>query len=178
MLREVKSNPVPKNLFKRNLAEIEQEKEDRRKKEQEQVMNKYQESDKQKFPLATEKRRPDKFDKAKNEVLKKRDDELKFNQKYARELPDFSKVEAPVKLTTAAVLREGHALKVKAEQEAKIMKELEVNMRDAGEFERWRREMDEKDEVERLEHIQKKKIEMELAREAAMEAQEQKQKEN
>jgi hypothetical protein len=87
-------------------------------------------------------------------------------------------VEAPVKLTTAAVLREGHALKLKAEEDARIMRELEVNMRDAGEFERWRREMDEKDEVERLEHIQKKKIEMELAREAAMEAQEQKQKEN
>lgn len=58
-----------------------------------------------------------------------------------------------MKLTTAAVLREGHALKIKAEQEAKIMKELEVNMRDAGEFDRWRREMDEKDEVERIEHI-------------------------
>jgi hypothetical protein len=33
--REVKSNPVPKNLFKRNLAEIEAEKEERRKREQE-----------------------------------------------------------------------------------------------------------------------------------------------
>lgn len=98
--------------------------------------------------------------------------------RYAKELPDFSRVEAPVKLTTAAVLREGHALKVRAEQEAKIMKELEVNMRDEKEFERWRREMDEKDEVERLEHIMKKKIEMELAREAAMEAQRQKEKEN
>jgi hypothetical protein len=43
-------------------------------------------------------------------------------------------------------------------------------MRDAGEYERWRREMDEKDEVERLEHIQKKKIEMELARDAAIDA--------
>ena len=51
------------------------------------------------------------------------------------------------------------------------MNELEVNMRDEKQYERWRREMDEKDEVERLEHIMKKKIEMELAREAAMEAQ-------
>lgn len=31
MLREVKSNPVPKGLFKRTLAEIEKDKEDRRK---------------------------------------------------------------------------------------------------------------------------------------------------
>jgi hypothetical protein len=33
MAREIKSNPVPKNLFKKTLAEVEKEKEDRRKKE-------------------------------------------------------------------------------------------------------------------------------------------------
>jgi hypothetical protein len=103
-------------------------------------------------------------------VLKKKEEELKFQMKHSREVPDFSKVEAPVKLTSAAVLREGHALKIKAEQDAKIMKDLEINMRDASEFDRWRREMEEKEEVERLEHILKKKIEMELAREAAMDA--------
>ena len=43
-------------------------------------------------------------------------------------------------------------------------------MRDASEFDRWRSEMGEKEEIERLEHILKKKIEMELARESAMEA--------
>jgi hypothetical protein len=35
MAREVKSNPVPKGLFKKTLAEIEAEKEERRKKETE-----------------------------------------------------------------------------------------------------------------------------------------------
>jgi hypothetical protein len=128
--------------------------------------------------LATELRRPEKFEKAKNEVLKRKEDELKFGMKHSREVPDFTKVEAPVKLTSAAVLREGHALKIKAEQEAKIMRDLEINMRDASEFERWRREMEEKEDVERLEHIMKKKIEMELAREAAMEAQRHKTREN
>lgn len=98
--------------------------------------------------------------------------------KHTREIPDFTKVEAPVKLTSAAVLREGHALKIKAEQDAKIMRDLEINMRDASEFDRWRREMEQKEDVERLEHIMKKKIEMELAREAAMEAQRHKTREN
>ena len=98
--------------------------------------------------------------------------------KHTRAVPDFSKVEAPVKLTSAAVLREGHILKVREAEEARILKEIEINMRDAGEFERWRREMEQKEEVERLEHIMKKKIEMELAREAAMEAQKQKEREN
>lgn len=128
--------------------------------------------------MATETRRPEKFEKAKNEVLKKKEDELKFAMKHTREIPDFTKVEAPVKLTSAAVLREGHALKVKAEQDAKVMRDLEINMRDASEFDRWRREMEEKEDVERLEHIMKKKIEMELAREAAMEAQRHKTREN
>lgn len=95
---------------------------------------------------------------------------MQFKMKHARELPDFSKIDAPVKLTSAAVLREGYALKVKAEQDAKTLKDFEINMRDASEFDRWRREMEEKEEIERLEHILKKKIEMELARESAMEA--------
>lgn len=176
--REVKSNPVPKNLFKRNLAEIEAEKEERRRKEQEAVREGYAKSEKQKFPLATEARRPDKFERAKQEVLKRREDQLQFGMKYSRDLPDFSKLEAPVKLTSAAVLREGHALKVKAQEEAKVLREFELNMRDGAEFERWRREMDEKDEVERLEHIARKKIEMELARDAAIEAQKHKEREN
>lgn len=38
--------------------------------------------------------------------------------------------------------------------------------------------MGEKDEIERIEHIQKKKIEMELAREEAIFARERKEKEN
>jgi len=71
--REVKSNPVPKNLFKRSLAEIEAEKEERRKKEAEAIRQAYLTSEKQKFALATETRRPDKFEKAKTEVLKKKE---------------------------------------------------------------------------------------------------------
>ncbi len=45
MPREIKSNPVPKNLFKKNLAEIEAEKEDRRKKETEAIRKAYEESE-------------------------------------------------------------------------------------------------------------------------------------
>lgn len=50
------------------------------------------------------------------------------------------------------------------------MKDFEMNLRDEKEYERWRKEMQEKEEIERLEHFQKKKIEMELAREEAIEA--------
>ena len=53
-----------------------------------------------------------------------------------------------------------------------------MGLKDASEFNRWKAEMNEKDEIERLEHIQKKKIEMELAREEAILARERKEKEN
>lgn len=51
-------------------------------------------------------------------------------------------------------------------------------MRDSSEYDRWRREMEEKEDIERLEYIQKKKIEMEMAREAAIDAMKQKEREN
>jgi hypothetical protein len=43
-----------------------------------------------------------------------------------------------------------------------------MGLKDATECNRWKREMDQKDDIERIEHIQKKKIEMELAREEAI----------
>ena len=42
----------------------------------------------------------------------------------------------------------------------------------------WRKEMDERDDILRLEHIQKKKIEMELSREKAIIAQQDKERDN
>ena len=98
--------------------------------------------------------------------------------KHAREMPDFEKIEAPIKLNTAAVLREGKQLKKKEEEEMKLLKDFEMNLRDEKEYERWRREMEEKEEIEKLEYFQKKKIEMELSREEAIEAQKRKEKEN
>lgn len=83
-------------------------------------------------------------------------------------MPDFEKHEAPVKLNQAAILREGHHLKKQEEEEQKILRDYEMNLRDEKEYERWKKEMGEKEEIERLEHFQKKKIEMELAREEAI----------
>ena len=72
---------------------------------------------------------------------------------HARKMPDFDAKEAPVKLTSAAVMREGYALKKKEEEQIKVMKDFEMNLRDEKEFERWKREMQEKEDIERLEHF-------------------------
>ncbi len=51
-------------------------------------------------------------------------------------------------------------------------------MRDSAEFENWQKEMKYKDKLEAMENMQRKKVEMELARDAAILAQEDKFKEN
>ena len=68
--REIKSNPVPKNLFKKTLADMDKEKEERRKQKVEVVRQQYEgDAKKKRFDLKTEQR-PNKFDKIKEQVIK------------------------------------------------------------------------------------------------------------
>lgn len=99
---------------------------------------------------------------------------LKFEGIKAKPAPDFSKKEAAVKLNVAALKREKFLIDREDVEEQKKVEEMAMGLKDATEFNRWKREMDQKDGIERIEHIQKKKIEMELAREEAMLAQERK----
>ena len=103
---------------------------------------------------------------------------LHFEGNKPRAMPNFDKMNANVKLNVAALKREKHLIDLE-EREAKArLDEMAMGLKDASEFNRWKAEMGEKDEIERLEHIQKKKIEMELAREEAILARERKEKEN
>ena len=93
-------------------------------------------------------------------------------------MPNFEKNPANIKLNVAALKREKHLID-KEEREAQArLDEMAMGLKDASEFNRWKSEMNEKDEIERLEHIQKKKIEMEMAREEAILARERKENEN
>ena len=87
--REVKSNPVPKNLFKKTMADIEKEKEERRKQKLESVRQQY-EGNKQRFNLQVEER-PKKFEEKKLQYIKAEEDKLQFGMKHARKVPDFDK---------------------------------------------------------------------------------------
>ena len=93
-------------------------------------------------------------------------------------MPDFNKKQAAVKLNTAAIIREEAQLQKQEQHEAQVLKDFEYNLRDDSEYNRWVEEMKEKEEVETIEHRQKVKIEMELAREEAIEAKASKQREN
>ena len=133
------------------------------------IRKEYETNEKKRFNLATEKlpsiAKNDAVIKEVNDMIEK---EIRFEGTKPRNMPNFEKHNAPVKLNAASVMREGLAIKKFQAEEARILKELEMNHRDSTDFDRWKREMMEKDEVERLEHIQKKKIEMELSREEAI----------
>jgi len=163
---------VPKNLFKKGVADIEKDKEERRKAKTEAIRREYEDNGKKRFELATEKRPTiDKFDHTKEELEARFQQEIQFSGTKSRRMPNFDKIEAPVKLTAAAVKREALALKKADEAEAKRLKDLEWNQRDETEFVTWKREMDQRDGIVRLDYIQRKKIEMELSREEAILAQ-------
>ena len=100
--------------------------------------------------------------------------ELKFDGVKPRKMPNFDKQDANVKLNVAALKREKHLIDLEEKEEREKLEQMAMGLKDASEFNRWKAEMNEKDEIERLEHIQKKKIEMELAREQAILARENK----
>lgn len=68
-------------------------------------------------------------------------------------MPDFSKKEAAVKLNVAALKREKYLIVREDVEEKKKVEMMAMGLKDDSEFSRWKREMDQKDEIERLEHI-------------------------
>ena len=91
-------------------------------------------------------------------------------------MPNFDKNTANVKLNVAALKREKHLIDMEEREYKERIDQMTMGLKDASEFNRWKSEMGEKDEIERLEHIQKKKIEMEMARELAIQARENQEK--
>ena len=177
--REIKARPAPKNMNKKTLADIENDKKQRRQATINAIKQDYEGNDKKRFPLATEKRPTiAKNDRVKEEVEAEIVKTLQFEGNRPRPMPNFDKYDANVKLNVAALKREKHLIDLEEREAKEKLDQMAMGLKDTSEFDRWKAEMNEKDEIERLEHIQKKKIEMELAREEAILARERKEKEN
>ena len=176
--REIKAWPMP-NLNKKTLQDIENDKQQRRKATINAIKGEYEGNEKKRFALATEARPTiARADQVRVEMEEAIVSKLHFEGNKPRAMPDFDKMTANVKLNVAALKREKHLIDLE-EREAKArLDEMAMGLKDASEFNRWKAEMGEKDEIERLEHIQKKKIEMELAREEAILAQQRNEEKN
>ena len=118
------------------------------------------------FEFESEKR-PKNFEKIKEEVEKKEKSELQFNNKYQNPIKDFSKFPADVKYNEAAIIREEYLIEKKKKEEENELNKRLIEKKDAKEFNRWVAENKIKDEIENMEKVQKRKIELELNREIA-----------
>ena len=118
------------------------------------------------FDLKTDKR-PTNLEKVKEEVENKIKSTLQFNNKYMNPIKDFSKCEADVKYNEAAIIREEYLIDKKNKEEEAALNKILIEKKDSKEFDRWQNEMKIKDDILKMQEIEKRKLELELNREVA-----------
>ena len=161
---QFKCKPLPSYLQKTSLKEIN----DKKKEHLEIIKNNIiQRNEKDKpFDLKTDKR-PTNLEKIRDEVENKIKSTLQFNNKYMNPLKDFSKCDADVKYNEAAIIREEYLIDKKNKEEEAALNKILIEKKDSKEFDRWQNEMKIKDDIIKVQEIEKRKLELELNREVA-----------
>ena len=162
---QVKFKPLPlANYQKTSLKEIEEKRKEHLQLIKANIIER-KEKEKQ-FDLKTEKR-PTNIEKVKEEVEKKIQSTLQFNNKYVSSMKDFSKYEADIKYNEAAIIREEYLIDKKNKEEEAALNKILIEKKDSKEFDRWQNEMKIKDDIIKMQEIEKRKLELELNREVA-----------
>ncbi|XP_078588779.1 cilia- and flagella-associated protein 99-like [Branchiostoma floridae x Branchiostoma japonicum] len=102
------------------------------------------------------------------EIMDEEDSKLDFEKNRARPLPRHVTENIPIKLNTAAILREGALVQKKEEDELKKLLDLEAGAKDASEFLEWQQKMRQKDYDEQLAEIERRRLEGKLSHEEAI----------
>lgn len=146
--------PIPKNQNRKSLADIEKDKLSRRQATTEAIRREYENNKQQRFPLATEARPSATYiDQVKDEVEANFVKGLKFSDFKPRPMPDFESKQADVKVNVAMLKREKHLIDKEEREHADKLAQMEMGLKDASEFIRWQREMEQKDDIEKIEHV-------------------------
>lgn len=165
----VKSNPVPDFIHKKTLKEIEEEKKKAREERTEKLKKElFEEGGMQPFEFETEKR-PTNLEQLKKEAEEQLKEKLEYKKHY-KEPPKFDHAQNEIKMNAAAILKDDAIIRKLQGKEDEYLKNIELNMRDSTEFKRWKKEQEAKEKAAQLEYQEKKRVEMQLAREAAMRA--------
>jgi len=158
-----KSLPIPKNLNNKSLATIENERVNRIKLLNKNIIERT-EKDRRTYTMESDSR-PKNIDRIRDMVEKNIIKSLKFNHKFVNKKIDFDKYKADVKYNEAAILKEEFMIEKKNKEEEKELNKILVEKKDRKEFDRWVAEMKIKDDIERMEKVDKRKIEQMLSRE-------------
>ena len=167
--KELKNNfsmkPFPINDYnKTSLSEIEEKRKNRLELIKKDTIQKYNNC--KPFVFESEKR-PTNIEKIREEVTKKLENSLQFNKKYSNPPKDFSKNSGDVNYNQTAILREDYLIEKKRKEEEENLKKILIEKTDSKDHMKWIKEMKLKDDIEKLEEIQKRKIELNLNREVA-----------
>ena len=161
----IKALPVPKNLKSISLEKLENDRNKRLKILKQNILERV-EKDSKLFKLETEhiQNNIDKIRSLEEQKLLK---DLKFNMIFTKPMKDFDKYKADVKYNETAILKEEYILDKKNKEEEKELNRLLIEKKDRKEFDRWVNEMKVKDYIEKMEKIDKRKIELILNKEIA-----------
>ena len=161
-----KVTPLPlANYQKTSLKEIEKERKNRLEIIKKNIISRT-EKDRNLFTLQTDNR-PNNLEKIKEEVENEIQKTLQFNNKYAQPMKDFSKFQGDVKYNETAIIREEYLIDKKKKEEEAALKKILIEKKDSKEFDRWVSEMKIRDDILRMEEVDKRKLELELNREIA-----------
>jgi len=164
---------APASLHKNFVSDIENKNMTRRQGEFERTNAKYRPADEFKFHETRSN-----VENVRAEVEARREAELQFDSFRAKPMPTYPNEGAHVRLNVASVLREDFLYKQKQEQESKMIKAYEEDLRDANEFFRWQTEMKEKDVAMRKTEVERRRLEMVQSQKDAIEASKRQKREN
>ncbi|XP_064599674.1 cilia- and flagella-associated protein 99-like [Liolophura sinensis] len=179
-----KHRPVPKTIYTepQEFGKIASTKVENRRQAEERLMEAHREQ----FACANWEK-SDKTKQILESIMVESDQKLDFDRHRANPVPtsvvshnckhlkergmSFSKIAkkgVPIKLNTAAILREGKLYKERQDQEIKRLEKLEAGARDPSEFLKWQSEMRQKDLDAELLEIEKRRLEGKLSHEEAI----------
>ena len=157
--------PLPLGDYsKTSLADIEKKRKERLDAIKKNMFEKY--NGKQ-FEFSS-KYNPSNLEKIKEEVEKQIESTLQFNNKYVNPPLDYSKYKGDVKYNEAGILREEFNINKNKKSEEEELKRKLIEKTDNSDYERFLSENRERDNILNYEKIQKRRIELGMAREAAV----------
>ena len=161
-----KFTPLPLiNYQKTSLKEIEKERKERLEIIKKNIIERTQ-KDRNIYALESDNR-PKNLEKIKEEVENEIQKTLQFNNKYCIPLKDFSKFNGDVKYNETAIIREEYLIDKKNKEEEAALKKILIEKKDSKEFDRWVSEMKIRDDILKMQEIDKRKLELDLNREIA-----------
>eukprot|EP00471_Norrisiella_sphaerica_P012756 CAMPEP_0184498302 /NCGR_PEP_ID=MMETSP0113_2-20130426/38614_1 /TAXON_ID=91329 /ORGANISM="Norrisiella sphaerica, Strain BC52" /LENGTH=798 /DNA_ID=CAMNT_0026885751 /DNA_START=170 /DNA_END=2566 /DNA_ORIENTATION=- len=178
---EYKARPIPESLFQTNLQKIEERRKKQASENREKALRVHQNQPEDAVLKRLDKHKK-KSEKIKKALKSKIDAEIATILKPANEQAHViktkkyyekvkgSKVNHEIKPTTAAILREDAMFRKKQEEEAAIIREYEVNLRDTSEYDEWKAREEAREEKMREEMLKQRKELLTKASEIAKKA--------